>query len=225
LEQVDPAVVAEVEQGLRQTLAASSCETANRPVGRAVIEAILQAAGDEQRQALLEHLDPDDLRSPPSGPVLPPPSPLRADEDLLAGRTTCDGAQQLLRLLAEPTSDRAAPSSGDGRDPASDLTDNVLAFGDFLTLDDSALAKIFRAADAQITLLALCGASRELIDRIARRLPPRESRALGRKLEALGPTRLSDIESAQRHLAELASQMADAGQIQVPGFRRFTVAV
>jgi flagellar motor switch protein FliG len=277
LERTEPTVVAEVAQGLRETLDSVPCEEANRPVGQAVLEAILQAAGDAQRQTLLEHLDPENLRPPPtaSDPTVTRSAsewtearhasewtearnasewtearnasewtetrgasewegrsrrPRCADlphgrEAVLAARTTPDEKEKLLRILVEPPPDRNATEGDGGVDPTTELPDAVLGFDDFGELEDAALAKVFRAADAQITLLALCGASRELIDRILQRLPPRESRALCRKLEQLGPTRLSDIESAQRQLAELASHMADEGQIQVPSHRRFTIAV
>jgi flagellar motor switch protein FliG len=103
-------------------------------------------------------------------------------------------------------------------------TEAAFEFEDFADLDDTALARIFRVADPQVSLLALCGAGRDLVDRILGRLPLREARVLRRQIEQLGPTRLRDIESAQRRLADLAGRMADEGQIQVPGNRRFTGA-
>jgi flagellar motor switch protein FliG len=87
------------------------------------------------------------------------------------------------------------------------------------------LAKVFRAADPQVTLLALTGASRQLVDRILGRLPIREAKTFRRQMEQLGPTRLSDMERAQRQLAELAGQMADQGEIIIPRTGRFTMAV
>jgi flagellar motor switch protein FliG len=98
-------------------------------------------------------------------------------------------------------------------------------FNDLIVLDDVALAKVFRAADPQVTLLALTGASRQLVDRILGRLPIREAKTIRRQMEQLGPTRLSDMERAQRQLAELAGQMADQGEIIVPRTGRFTMAV
>jgi flagellar motor switch protein FliG len=63
------------------------------------------------------------------------------------------------------------------------------------------------------------------VNRILARLPLREARALRGQIEQLGPTRLRDIESAQLQLAALARQMAEDGQIQLPGDRRFMAAV
>jgi flagellar motor switch protein FliG len=100
----------------------------------------------------------------------------------------------------------------------------ALEFDDFAELDDTALARIFRSADPEVALLALCGAGRDLVDRILGRLPVREARTLRQRMEQLGPTRLRDIESAQQRLAQLARRLADEGQIQVPNNRRFTVA-
>ena len=97
-------------------------------------------------------------------------------------------------------------------------------FDDLIRLEDAALALVFRAAEPQVVLLALSGANRELIDRIAGHLPSAAARTLRRQIATLGPTRLRDIELAQQQLAELASQMCRDGLIHVPIRRRFTMA-
>ena len=91
-------------------------------------------------------------------------------------------------------------------------------------LDDRAWAKVLHAADAQLSLLALAGATPELVQRLLKQLPPRDARILERKMETLGPVRLRDIEHAQQQLARIAGQLAAQGEIRLPRQRPFATA-
>jgi flagellar motor switch protein FliG len=59
--------------------------------------------------------------------------------------------------------------------------------------------------DLNVLVLALAGSKEELIRRICSHLPKRLTRTLRRELRRLGPTRLSDVEAAQRAIAQLAA--------------------
>jgi flagellar motor switch protein FliG len=97
-------------------------------------------------------------------------------------------------------------------------------FDDLITLDDDALARVFRAADPQVTLLALSGASADMAERILRRLPAKEAKHLTQQMVGLGAIRLRDVERAQQQLADLAWQLARQGTLTLPHARSFTVA-
>ncbi len=99
-----------------------------------------------------------------------------------------------------------------------------LVFEQLVGFDDEALARVFRATNSEITLLALAGASPEFVARVTRPLPPRESRALHRKMERLGPIRLCDIAAAQREVARTATQLVMDGELPHPAPSRFAVA-
>ena len=92
-------------------------------------------------------------------------------------------------------------------------------FADLELLDDHALATLFATADADVALLALSGANESLVERMTRRLPARQARALRRSMERLGPLRLSDIEQAQLRMAALAEELLDRGAIAAPRSR------
>jgi flagellar motor switch protein FliG len=100
-----------------------------------------------------------------------------------------------------------------------------LDFDDLLALDDAALARVFRAADPQVALLALTGASPQMADRMLGQLAPREATGLARQMEALGPIRLQDVACAQQQLADLAWQLAKQGVISLPPARYLMEAV
>lgn len=89
-------------------------------------------------------------------------------------------------------------------------------FDDFERLDDPALSRVFAVADTELTALALAGASPALVERLLAPLTPSERRQFNRSIENLGPLRLSDVEEAQRQIAELARQLAWEGELELP---------
>ena len=75
------------------------------------------------------------------------------------------------------------------------------------------------AADPNVLALALAGSGDELVDRICEQMPKRIAKAFRRELRKLGPTRLSDVEAAQRAIAELAAQQLTERQATVAAVR------
>lgn len=96
---------------------------------------------------------------------------------------------------------------------AGKLQTNRYSFADLIKFDDEPLMIVLRAADPELIVLALAGASVPLVERVSRQLPGEQSRALARALKHLGPTRLSDVEEAQQALADLASDLETEGRI------------
>ncbi len=244
LDETDPSVVGEVERELERLVGFQNDAIEDRPAGLVAVEAILNAVGGNDRQTLLAQLGKHDQQI-----VLqlgyPPQPGGRSTTTKIAVRRRSDRVRKVGGTEGTPsanttddTTNEPPPADKHRASNAADTTDNSAAdgdwaadvpspidFNDLIALDDVALAKVFRAADPQVTLLALTGASRQLVDRILGRLPIREAKTLRRQMEQLGPTRLSDMERAQRQLAELARQMADQGEIIIPRTGRFTMAV
>jgi flagellar motor switch protein FliG len=81
-----------------------------------------------------------------------------------------------------------------------------IAFDDLIHLDSRALAAVLREADANVLALALAGSGDEMVDRICEQMPKRTARMFRRELRRLGPTRLSDVEAAQRAVAQIAAR-------------------
>ncbi len=98
---------------------------------------------------------------------------------------------------------------------ASRLQPDQYTFADLMQFDDESLIVVLRAADPELIVLSLAGASVQLVDRVSRRLPAEQSRALAKALKHHGPTRLADVEEAQQALADLASDMELEGRITV----------
>jgi flagellar motor switch protein FliG len=98
-------------------------------------------------------------------------------------------------------------------------------FADLVDLDDAAVSAVLHRSNAEVVVLALAGAAPELIERVMRQLPLAEARTLRYALENLGPTRLSDVEQAQQHLADLACRLARDGQLKPGPRKRLSIAV
>jgi len=155
---------------------------------------------------------------------------------------------QSLTAGAEPTADRNAagrathlrhdinqtnPAATPSRTPHSESrAPHKLAspaerpsFADFEQLSDHAIAHVLAAADPKLTLVALAGAPRNLVQRIQKHLAPGQAAALDRQMQHLGPLRLDDVEQAQQQLAELAWELhGPTVDAEIPR-HRFMVAV
>jgi flagellar motor switch protein FliG len=85
-----------------------------------------------------------------------------------------------------------------------------IAFDQLVHLDSRMLARLLAVADPNVLALALAGSSDDLVERICDQMPKRVAKNFRRELRRMGPTRLSDVEDAQRAIAEIvAQQMAE----------------
>jgi flagellar motor switch protein FliG len=156
LDETDPAIVREIEQGLEAWFSQHASWRPRRTAGLKTLEGILAAAEPATRKRLLETVE--------------------------------------RQGVAMPDSDRPRRQIG-------------ATFDDLLTLDDESLGEVLRGADAEVVVLALAGAEQSLVERVHAQLPMEAAKMLRYGLDHLGPTRLSDVEEAQRQLAALAHDL------------------
>ena len=76
--------------------------------------------------------------------------------------------------------------------------------------DDQTLLAVFSQTENRTVMLALAGASEALLKRMLRGMPRRDAKQFRKQLRAMGPTRLSDMLSAQQELAHQIQQMGAA---------------
>lgn len=95
-----------------------------------------------------------------------------------------------------------------------------VAFDDLQRADAETWSVILGAANPEIAILALVGASPSLVERILRQASPAEAEILRRRIEHPGPIRLRDVEQAREEVAALARRLAIEGRIDLPGQRR-----
>lgn len=86
-------------------------------------------------------------------------------------------------------------------------------FDNLVELDSRTLSAVLRQVEPNVLALALAGSRDELVERICEQMPKRTAREFRRQLRRLGPTRLSDVEGAQRAVAQIAArQLAERRQ-------------
>lgn len=100
-----------------------------------------------------------------------------------------------------------------------------LSFADLGQLDSASLGVVLAHAPHELLVLALVAAAPSFVERATQLLGPDRAAPLQQALCNLGPTRLSDVEEAQRQLADLARQLERRGEIAPEIRRRLSVAV
>jgi len=163
----------------------------------------------------LDETDPEIVREVERGLESKIIAQVRSERRRAAGLNAAAGILE----AAEPEVKRTILSNlaRHDRPLAGKLRPEEFEFADLERLDDSTLATIFAAAETELSCLALAGASPALVGRLLEPLSPAERKQFTRAIETLGPMRLSDVEEAQRQIAELARQLALEGEIELPG--------
>ena len=215
-DEVDVESVQAIEQEMELLLAESQATFPEPPVGLTTVRRILAAAGTQESLqwvhelagedgVLAEHLEdampaeqPQDPGSGISSSTLPPSKAVDAGVKKAADRL----AVQTRKVLVEDKAVVPEPQRS-----------RLLAFPDLEHLDDAALARVLQDCDPQTIMLALACARQSFVTRLVKQLPARESRELQKRLRSVGPLLLSDVETAQQRLAEVANELVSQGEI------------
>src|SRR5690554_6474579 len=102
-------------------------------------------------------------------------------------------------------------------DLSSQIEDLMFVFDNLADVDDRGIQALLREVSSDILVLALKGADDAVKDKVFRNMSKRASELLQDDLEAKGPVRLSEVESAQKEILTIARRMADAGEIVLGG--------
>jgi len=141
---------------------------------------------------------------------------------------TQEARGQLLESLAahEPElAARFAPPQAETSTALPALAAPRMSFDDLAQLSELTLARIFAECDSEVLLLALAGAHPSFARRMLEQLPAREARLLRRRLERLGPTRLSDVEEAQSEVVTVAQRLHALGRIELSARRSLSLTI
>lgn len=161
-----------------------------------VVSAILAATDAKTRTHILKNLA---RQSSPVLKQLTPSAPRSAPQKLRRPKLTSHAASQAsVRSLEHELRhevDRPSPKRNDSAPK--------IHFDDLLHLDDCELTAVLQKADPNVLALALAGSREEFLNRICRQMSRHSAKKLRRELQRLTPTRLSDVEAAQRAIAEI----------------------
>jgi flagellar motor switch protein FliG len=215
--QADPeslAMVLSHEQPQTIALVLSSVDAAR---AAAVIEKIPEKQRPDilRRMAVIDQVSPDVLRE--IGQALT--SELKA---LVAGgMRKVNGKAVALDILrrcsAQQQGEVIAEIEKDSAALAAELRGRLFTFDDLRSLADRDLQTLLREIDTNKLAVALKGATPELKSKILANLSARAAEMLEDDLQAMGPVKLSTVETAQEEIAKLTQEVAQQGRITIVG--------
>ncbi|MFP4273118.1 MAG: flagellar motor switch protein FliG [Halothiobacillaceae bacterium] len=97
------------------------------------------------------------------------------------------------------------------------IEDLMFVFDNLIDVDDRSLQTLLREVPSDKLLMALKGAESALQDKFFKNMSKRAAEMMRDDLEALGPTRLSDVEAAQKEILQVARRLAEEGTITLGG--------
>lgn len=136
-------------------------------------------------------------------------------------RTTMGGVKRAADIMNFLDSSIEGPLLDAIRDLDQDLSgkieDLMFVFDNLADVDDRGIQALLREVSSDILVLALKGADDVIKEKIFKNMSKRASELLRDDLEAKGPVRISEVESAQKEILTIARRMADAGDIVLGG--------
>lgn len=100
---------------------------------------------------------------------------------------------------------------------ATTIEELIFTFEDLMELGDRDMQELMRVIQSDLLVPALKAADEALRDKFFKNMSQRAGAMLKDDLEARGPVKLSDAESAQKAILQAARQLADAGTISLGG--------
>ncbi len=209
-----PEVIEDLESEMSSLLANRRREPRATAAGIRAVAAILESSNDNQRRSWVTRLAAHDetlSQALGSSTAATASSPARFA-----------AAEDATPLTARSGAPRFGVSEAQAAAPATAAS--PISFADFEKLSDTVIAQVLATADPKVTMIALAGASRSLVQRIMNYLEPDHAARLDREMQQIGPIRLDDIERAQDYLAQLASTISASQAAPATPKHRFVVA-
>lgn len=158
------------------------------------------------------------------------PSALRELDDIMEKQLTggeniksssiggINTAANILNLMEGAVSDVLLEEIAESKaELAQKIQDKMFVFEDLLSLDNRGMEKLLREISTDQLLLALRGVSDGLKNKIFGSMSRRAAEMLRDDLEASPPTKLSEVEMAQKDVLAIARKLADSGEINFGG--------
>ena len=97
------------------------------------------------------------------------------------------------------------------------IEDLMFVFNNLADVDDRGIQALLREVSSDVLVLALKGSDENVQEKIFKNMSKRAAELLRDDLEAKGPVRVSDVETAQKEILTIARRMAEAGEIVLGG--------
>jgi flagellar motor switch protein FliG len=135
------------------------------------------------------------------------------------GMRKVDGKNVALEILRRSPSEqqREVVTEIEKDDPnlAAELRSRLFTFGDLVNLTDRDIQTLLKEIESTQLTMALKGASPELKDKLLKNMSSRAAQMLADDLAALGPVKLSAVESAQNAVVKVALDLSEQGRVTI----------
>ena len=129
-----------------------------------------------------------------------------------------DTAANILNFMEGSVSDLMMEEvSENNADLGQQIMDKMFVFDDLVEVDDRGIQTLLREVSTDQLLIALRGVDDRLKDKIFGNLSKRAAEMLRDDLEAAPPTKLSEVELAQKDILGVAKKLSDSGEISLGG--------
>lgn len=129
------------------------------------------------------------------------------------------GVSSVVALLTNTarTTERQILGGLDQIDPelAERIRSEMFVFDDVVALDDASLQVALRSVSMKEMALALKGKSQQVVEKVTSNLSSRAAEDLLEDLAAMGPQRLSVVESAESAVVKAVRDLVDGGEITI----------
>lgn len=95
------------------------------------------------------------------------------------------------------------------------IEEMMFVFETLLKVDDRGIQALLREVSNDLLVVALKGCDPDISDKILGNMSKRAGTLLREDMEAKGPIKLSDVETAQKEILDVARRLADAGDIDL----------
>jgi len=138
-----------------------------------------------------------------------------------ASRTTLGGikrAADIMNFLDSSIEGQLMDSIREvDEDLSGQIEDLMFVFNNLSDVDDRGIQALLREVSSDVLVLALKGSDEGVKEKIFKNMSKRAAELLRDDLEAKGPVRVSDVETAQKEILTIARRMAEAGEIVLGG--------
>ncbi len=97
------------------------------------------------------------------------------------------------------------------------IQDLMFVFDNLADVDDRSIQALLREVSSDTLIIALKGSDEAVKEKVLKNMSKRAAEMLRDDLEARGPVRLSEVESAQKEILSIARRMAESGDISLGG--------
>lgn len=99
----------------------------------------------------------------------------------------------------------------------SGIQDLMFVFENLIEVDDRGIQALLREISSETLIMALKGSDEAIKEKIFNNMSRRAGEMLKDDLEARGPVKLSEVETAQKEILSVARRMAETGEISLGG--------